>query len=134
MVEAMRIRKHPLQAVSEWFHVLGVDFVTIAKDAGNDTNRLVKEFNVAKEHAKANYRRLAFEHHPDRAPEEQRAQAEERFKQLSWAWQSLEPVEIKPNPPRPPQTIVMVRVRSPLTTVWGSEMSSATDTSTTYWT
>ncbi len=125
----MRTRKHPLETIAEWFQVLEVDFIVAAQAAGDDSAKLVQAFDDCKAQAKDNYIRLAFQLHPDRAPEEERPQCEERFKVLSSTWERLKHCEIQPKPPMPPPmavtTIIVRNVR--VRTYTGGTVTGVTD-------
>lgn len=93
----MQNRKYPLETVAAWFQALDVDFVTAAQAAGADITKLIQAFRDCKAQAKANFRKLAFELHPDRQGGDGA-----RFKELTDVWDRLKSVEISPrsSPPR----------------------------------
>jgi len=85
----------------------------------------IREFQKLKEEAKKAFKRLAFEHHPDRNGGD-----DKEFKRLNSLWQVLEGLNPIFQNPRP-QTMIRVVVNSG----WGypSDMTTTTSTSTTNW-
>lgn len=103
----MQVRKFSLEAVIELFRTLDVDFATPVRRAA-DFGEVAAVFADCKARAKTNFKKLAFENHPDRVPEDYRDRAAERFKPLAAAWEQLQGIEVRaPPPPRPSSTIVI---------------------------
>ena len=134
MVKSMRHRKQPLETIAEWFAILQVDFVAAAQAAGGDTDKLVQAFEDCKALACDNFKRLAFEMHPDRGGDE------ERFKELSATWTRLKAVEIRPRPKASPQPFPQVRtvvqiftVEAGYTQTQGTGSGTPSGTTTIHW-
>lgn len=120
----MQNRKYPLETVAAWFQALDVDFVTAAQAAGADITKLIQAFRDCKAQAKANFRKLAFELHPDRQGGDGA-----RFKELTDVWDRLKSVEVGARPqPRPVAiTVVSLRYRKTYTTTYTTDSAATTN-------
>jgi hypothetical protein len=114
-------QKNPLEIIAGWFRILGVDFIGVAQRAGNDTPKLIQAFDDCRKIAKANFKKMAFETHPDRAPPGREREYEARFKELSNVWGRLKSIEMKLKPRRR-------QVFTTVTVYTGSTTSSTTTT------
>jgi hypothetical protein len=95
----------------------------------------LQAFQKAKDAAKVEYRRLAFELHPDRGGDP------EKFKEISALWDKLQKIELKPVPQvrrvsivtrgMPFVTVVGVGWRN--TTTIGTTTASSVTTDIDYW-
>lgn len=122
MVKTMQNRKYSLEVIAAWFQALGVDFVVAAHAAGGDNAKVVQAFQDCKARAKVNFRKLAFELHPDRQGGD-----EDRFKQLTDIWNRLKGIEIRPRPQQATFIVILHRYRD--SRVWPDE-NVHTDTTT----
>lgn len=86
----------------------------------------VQALEGIKAEARKRYKQLAFQWHPDRNQEDERA--EEKFKVLGAVLADLEKLQLRPPPPRP----VVRYVHFPATNPFGSSVSyTSTSTSAT---
>jgi len=88
----------------------------------------VKALDELKERIRKNYRKLAFELHPDRTGND--PEKTERFKALAQLWGQVEKMQLRRAPPQPPQQVIFVQVafRHPFSTM---NVSTNTGASTT---
>jgi hypothetical protein len=131
MVKTMQNRKYPLEVIAAWFQALNVDFVAAAQAAGADAAKVVQAFQDCKARAKTNFRKLAFELHPDRQGGD-----EARFKELAGIWNRLKDIEISLQPPQPqPQrvSVTIVSIRHPIPNPYYSNSSTGTTTNGSWW-
>lgn len=133
MVKTMQSHKYPLEVIAAWFQALGVDFVAAAQAAGADADatKVVQAFQDCKARAKVNFRKLAFELHPDRQGGD-----EARFKELSDIWNRLKGIEIALQPPQPQRvsvTVVTIQRRAYSYTNTNPYASNTTTTNGSWW-
>lgn len=68
----------------------------------------VKALDELKERLRKNYRKLAFELHPDRTGND--PEKTERFKALAQLWGQIEKMTLRRAAPRPPPQVVIIQV------------------------
>ncbi len=92
----MKRQKHPLQVIAEWFLLFHVDFTQAIRAEPDTVEGLVQAFDKSKVEAKANFKTIAFEKHPDRGGDLK------EFQELTDVWNRLQKIVIRPKPrPRP---------------------------------
>jgi DnaJ domain len=89
----------------------------------------VRALEALKVHARARYKKLAFQWHPDRNQGD--SGAEERFKVLGAVLSDLEKLQLRPPPPRPVVRFVHFPNMSPFGSSVSYTMSTNTSTTTT---
>lgn len=104
-----------------------VDFVKAIQAGPGTPEAIVQVFDKCKVEAKANFKRIAFEQHPDRGGDL------EKFQELTEIWNRLQDLTIKLRPRLPVTTIQFHVVISPHTGPISTTTSSFTSGTGSPW-
>ena len=118
----MKRQKHPLQVIAEWFLLFHIDFIQAIQAEPDTVEGLVQAFDKSKVAAKANFKAIAFEKHPDRGGDLK------AFQELTGVWNRLQKITIRPKSRPRPMPFTSIHIQ---TFVSRSYPNTSTDSTTT---